>query len=374
MIDGARFIFSNSIAHNDVADYVVSLSTDIGLPKKVSPQSRPSLFVDGIPYSMLGTAQRLGLSLHTKKGKQDINVWNTGVDAIQTEILNTEDFLGNRLDRSSFKFLLTDRVNFKLSSDIFPGSKNYLATFKNHAYLDVLANIDVDLTPFDENFNVGRFDAEVNEHLADDRIVYFTSGNNVRDLAENLYQHRTRQISVDELEQLLHGQPWYLVKAFVLEQASLNKLQDPDKFTDLLPKVRTFQEKVAGKLEKTEPNLVDFDLGMLYLMDYPDAVEQYTEFCRQLDIKPNTVLFSEYITEIWSNRTDSIGIDPIPEPWHDILTSIARVILNRNDIYMDSSLSELGWNIAAQLALVCGTNISETNFSDKENVSDLINI
>jgi len=373
-VTGERFIFSNSIAYSDTADYLISLSTDIGLSKTVSPQSRPSLFVNGMPYSMSDTAQRLGLSLHTKKSNQDPAVWNLAVQEIQSEIMSGKDFIGNSIQQSSFKFLITDRVNFRLSSDILPGSKNYLALFEHHPYLDILSSIDVDLTPFDENFNTGRFDSEVNEHLPDERIVYFTTGNNVSDLAENLYQYRTKSLSIPELEKLLRGQPWYLVKAFILEQANISKLSDPDKFVELEPKIKTFQEKVAGKLNKTDDNLVNFDLGMLYLSDYNLALEQYTNVCDKLGITPNINLFSQYRNTIWSHRQNSVGIDSIPDPWCDTFTSIAQVILNRNDIYLDSSLSELGWNIAAQIALRCSSNSNlDLNFTKYETVKDLIN-
>jgi len=156
-----------------------------------------------MPYSMSDTAQRLGLSLHTKKSNQDPAVWDLAVQEIQSEIMSGKDFIGNSIQQSSFKFLITDRVNFRLSSDILPGSKNYLALFEHHPYLDILSSIDVDLTPFDENFNTGRFDSEVNEHLPDERIVYFTTGNNVSDLAENLYQYRTKSLSIPELEKII---------------------------------------------------------------------------------------------------------------------------------------------------------------------------
>jgi hypothetical protein len=109
VINGNRFIFSNSIAFNDLADYTISLSPDIGLLPPSEIVSTPSLFVNGSPYSTMGTtAERLGFGLHTRKALQDPDVWNKGIDTIRNEILAGEDFLGNPINESTFKFLITD--------------------------------------------------------------------------------------------------------------------------------------------------------------------------------------------------------------------------------------------------------------------------
>ena len=78
----AKFIVSNSISYNTLADKIISLSPDVN--KFLEPQT--TLIKDDKPYTVLPIAERVGLSLHTKKKLQDETVWNTGVAEIRADV------------------------------------------------------------------------------------------------------------------------------------------------------------------------------------------------------------------------------------------------------------------------------------------------
>ena len=221
MIQGNRFIFSNSIAFNDLADYTISLSPDIGLLPPSEIVSTPSLFVDGYPYStMESTAEGLGFSLHTRRADQDPDVWNTSIDAIRNEILAGQDFLGNPINESTFKFLITNRVNYRVSSDLFPGSKNYLATFKDCIYLSLV--YDSGFAVFDNNFNLKIFDEEINSLVADHQLLYFNDSENIvetvaKRIQDSFYPEERRLIPVEEIYNLINKKEWVLIRRILLQ-------------------------------------------------------------------------------------------------------------------------------------------------------------
>lgn len=375
MISGDRFIFSNSIAYDDLADYIISLSTDIGVVNSDEIQSKPSLFLDGVPYSMDATAESLGLCLHTKKAKQNPDTWNTALTAIRNEMLQGEDFLGNNVKDSTFKFLLTSRVNFKISNDLFPGSKNYLATFLDCVYLNIRSQINPnDFIVFNNDFDLSIFDDEINSMVTDDLIIHFNDSDNyvatIVDLIINRYPDCVYLPSPEKLYQLIDQKPWYLVKDLIMTVLATRKIwptvllgqliekfntfNDEHVFATLSPILAVISEKNQQKIPKAlvNPDIVLFDMGMLYTNDQQASLDTYNEFCEKISITPNTRAFLDVRQQLASHRTDSVGIDVIPEPYGMIFNMIARVILNKNNIFLDTSLNSLGWNITCQTILM----------------------
>ena len=165
----AKYIVSNSISYNELADRIISLSPDVN--KIREPQT--TLILNDKPYSVLPTAERIGLSLHTKKKLQDAEVWNTGVAEIQAELSKATDIWDNTLDLSTMSIQILDRMNYRLSNDIWPGCKNYLATFPDKPYLDPVMDInkEYDLTPISDFIDIRKFDQNINYKLPLSNII-----------------------------------------------------------------------------------------------------------------------------------------------------------------------------------------------------------
>ena len=92
------------------------------------------------------SAERVGLLL-TKKKLQDETVWNTGVAEIRADVAVATDIFENPLERSTMSIQILDRMNYRLSEDIWPCCKNYLATFPDKPYLDPLMDINKEYDP-----------------------------------------------------------------------------------------------------------------------------------------------------------------------------------------------------------------------------------
>jgi len=373
ILQGNRFIFSNSIAFNDLADYTISLSPDIGLLPPSEIVSTPSLFVDGYPYStMESTAERLGFSLHTRKALQDPDLWSNSIDTIRNEILTGQDFLGNPINESTFKFLITNRVNYRVSSDLFPGSKNYLATFKDCIYLSLV--YDSGFIIFDNNFDLKIFDEEINSLLADHQLLYFNDSENIvqtvaQRIQDSFYPEERDKIPVEEIYNLINKKQWILIKSILLQLMVKKEPTSPWTIIEHL-KLESQEvsrqivensdhgEKTAEKIAKADKNkdIVVFDLGMLYELEDMVAEAKYVTTCSELELTPNIRAFHLLRNSIISEFTEAHGFANIPEQYNTVLQMIGRIVLKKTKIYLDSELDSIGWNNLAHATLLSSLN------------------
>lgn len=394
MINGNRFIFSNSIAFNDLADYTISLSPDIGLLPPSEIVSTPSLFVNGSPYSTMGTtAERLGFGLHTRKALQDPDVWRKGIDTIRNEILAGEDFLGNPINESTFKFLITDRVNYRVSSDLFEGSKNYLATFKDCIYMSLV--FDSGFAVFDNNFDLRIFDQEVNDLVADHQLLYFNDSENIvetvaKRIQDSFYPEERNKITVEEIYDLIDKKQWILIKQILLQLMTSDVPTSPwtiieylrntvfgQEVSKQLAETSDHGEKTAEKIAKADKNkdIVIFDLGMLYELDNDSAEATYLDVCNQLDLTPNVRAFQTLRNSITSEFTEAHGFADIPEEYNTVLQMIGRIVLKKTKIYLDTELDSIGWNNLAHATLLRSINLLSDDAMDwrkYDTISDII--
>lgn len=385
MIHGNKFILSNSVSYNDLADYTISLSPDIGyIPPLTNFKVSGTLMVDEEPYSVGKVADRVGLNLHTKKELQDPILWDKVVKQVQSDIERGKDFLGNNISHSTFKFLLPDRINWRLSNDCFPDSKNYLATFKDRFYLDLVSYIkqQYDLQPFDETFDINKFDNEVNSLLPDEEIIYIND-NIVYTVAELLKtQYKILwDLSVDDIYERLYGQPWFIIKE-LLTTPDVNPWKYIDGnydriFIRLEENVLQYMSKAQEKLLQAmnRDGMVVFDMGMLYLYDLPKSIRYYTSTCEKLDIEPNIQKFTDLVEDLRRDYTVGLGKDAIPVRYADIIRSITKVVLNISDVYLDTELRSIRWNILCQIIFRCAINqYNETISLDFINTNTLGNL
>lgn len=389
MIPSERFILSNSISYNIIADYIICLSPDIGSIPPILDNDLAilgTLFVDDKPYSISKVADRLGLSLHTKKERQDVALWNTLIDQVQLDISKGCDFLGNPVQSSTFKFLLTDRINWRLSNDCLPNSKNYLATYKDRFYLDLYKNISsqYELEPFNENFSIKKFDTDINLVVDDENIVYFTGDNIVYDVATTL-KNRYKilwDLTIQDIYNRIYDKPWFIIKEMLTSNVNPWKYINGNYdhvFLKLVDDLYDYIEKAEIKLQraKTRSGMVEFDMGMVHLYPYEQSLNCYKSFCNELSIEPNIIKFTELFNKVRENRIKGVGKDIIPEQYFDIFNSITKLILNTENIYLDTELKSIRWNVLCQIIFKCAIakyneNIS-LEFSDKNTVLDLIN-
>ena len=383
MIQGNRFIFSNSIAFNDLADYTISLSPDIGLLPPSEIVSTPSLFVDGYPYStMESTAEGLGFSLHTRRADQDPDVWNTSIDAIRNEILAGQDFLGNPINESTFKFLITNRVNYRVSSDLFPGSKNYLATFKDCIYLSLV--YDSGFAVFDNNFNLKIFDEEINSLVADHQLLYFNDSENIvetvaKRIQDSFYPEERRLIPVEEIYNLINKKEWVLIRRILLQLMVAAGPTSPwtiieylrntvfgQEVSKQIAQTSNHGEKTAEKIAKADKNkdIVIFDLGMLYELEDMVAETKYVTTCDEMELTPNVRAFHLLRNSIISEFTEAHGFADIPEQYNTVLQMIGRIILKKTKIYLDSELDSIGWNNLSHATLLSSVNLLSDDAMD----------
>ena len=394
MINGNRFIFSNSIAFNDLADYTISLSPDIGLLPPSEIVSTPSLFVNGSPYSTMGsTAERLGFSLHTRKALQDPELWNNSIDTIRNEILAGEDFLGNPINESTFKFLITDRVNYRVSSDLFAGSKNYLATFKDCIYMSLV--YDSGFAIFDNNFDLNIFDQEVNDLVADHQLLYFNDSENIvetvaKRIQDSFYPEERSKIPVEEIYDLIDKKQWILIKQILLQLMTSDVPTSPwtiieylrntvfgQEVSKQIAETSDHGEKTAEKIAKADKNkdIVIFDLGMLYELDNDSAEATYLDTCNQLDLTPNLRAFQTLRNSIISEFTEAHGFADIPEEYNTVLQMIGRIVLKKTKIYLDTELDSIGWNNLAHATLLRSINLLSDDAMDwrkYDTIADII--
>ena len=147
-------------------------------------------------------------------------VWQSSIDLIQKETSRGTDLWGNPLADSTMSVLVLDRMNYRLSNDLWPGCKNYLATFPDHPYLDTVIDINskYDLTPINEFFDLRKFDSTINRHFPARDVIYFNdSDNHLITLCEELIARRKKlNPSFNEtLKEKLLGQPWFIVETML---------------------------------------------------------------------------------------------------------------------------------------------------------------
>jgi hypothetical protein len=363
-----RFIVGNSVNHSTLADYIICLSNDIGcLPPEtnitnLSEITVPStVFLLDSPYSVVPDAHTTGLDLHTKRRLQLPDIWDSGVSLIQQHLSSATDFLGNPLEDSTFKFLLQDKISWGLAQAILPGSKMYLPMFPGRTYLDLIPKVisKYDLAPVNENMSVAVFDAEVNRNIVKDyNIIYFDQTDNyVMHLADIIKQRqKVHGLTVEQIYDGIYQAPWFVVKQMLSDtKVNVYKLIDRNylsTFDQLRDDIEFYTNKVAEQIKKFKDNsdIVTFDLGMVYTMNLQAGIDCYTSTCEKLGIQPNVQQFVNLRESIRSNRQDSTGSLPIPDQYADIFTGIAQVVLNRNNVYADTALRDIGWNLCCDIA------------------------
>ena len=342
---------------------------------------------------MESTAEGLGFSLHTRKALQDPELWNNSIDTIRNEILAGEDFLGNPINESTFKFLITDRVNYRVSSDLFEGSKNYLATFKDCIYMSLV--FDSGFAVFDNNFDLNIFDQEVNDLVADHQLLYFNDSENIvetvaKRIQDSFYPEERNKITVEEIYNLIDKKQWILIKQILLQLMTSDVPTSPwtiieylrntvfgQEVSKQIAETSDHGEKTAEKIAKADKNkdIVIFDLGMLYELDNDSAEATYLDTCNQLDLTPNLRAFQTLRNSIISEFTEAHGFADIPEEYNTVLQMIGRIVLKKTKIYLDTELDSIGWNNLAHATLLRSINLLSDDAMDwrkYDTIADII--
>jgi hypothetical protein len=307
-------------------------------------------------------AQQTGLDLHTKRRLQPVEIWESGIQQIQSELNQATDFLGSTLEHSTFKFLLQDKLSWGLAQAALPGCKMYLPMFPGRSYLDLIPMVTsrYDLAPVNENMSVAVFDAEVNRNIQKDyNIIYFDQTDNyVWHLAEIIKQRqKVHGLDVEQIYQGIYQAPWFVVKQMLSDsKVNVYKLVDRNylhMFQQLRQEIDFYMSKVREQVRKFQDNqdIVVFDLGMVFTMPLEQSIDCYNNTCSQLGISPNTTKFLELRSSLIADRQDSTGSIPLPDEYSDIFTGIAQVILNRNSVFSDTALRDIGWNIGCDIAV-----------------------
>lgn len=353
----AKFLVSNSIANNWLADKIVSISPDVLGKHSLGPYT--TLIHNDEPYSVAEIADAVGLCLHTKKANQDETIWNKAVAQVQSDTDGAEDIWGNSLKRSSMSILILDRMNFKLSNDLWPGSINYLATFYNREYLDTVVDIDqkFNLTPIDDWFDMRKFDKDVNSKFKARDVIYFNdSDNHLITLCEHLIakHKKLNSFTPETLRDKLLGQPWFILESMLLTDTNPWKLMDNNfahVFERMDMEMIKYTEKQQDKVKMTEknPQLIIVDMGLAYFDTDEVAEQKYKELCKAIAVKPNTNEF-KILREIYAHGKQAIGKDPIEEKYQDIIESICKLLLGFENVKRDTELSQIGWHLGCQIA------------------------
>lgn len=361
MIYDRKYLVGNTIGNNELADKIISLSPNVEL----------------VPYSFFPFAETIGLSFHTKKRLQDEDIWKQGIDHIKTEL--------NLLEASDKKLLLQDKMNYMMSWDI--SATNYIATFVNRTYLDLVGLIseEYDLEPFNENFSLKKFDEEVNNQLADYEIIYFNDTDNivlkVIEVLREKYDEFAK-VPQDEMWDRVYNEPWFIIKTLlqdtVIDPWKLLGKNYPVIFTKLLSEIDIFMHKAEQKIAKsqTSDGMIIFDLAMLHLHSNGEACDIYTHTCSQLGITPNLDKFIDYHNESKLDIIHGIGTEPLPLKYKDIIESIAKYLLKVDGVFLDTTLTSLRWNILCQVAFIAAikkyNESISLEFSDCETIHDLL--
>ena len=379
----AKYIVANSISYNKLADQIIGISPDVfNLPKEL----HTTLIVDDQPFNVGHHAGKVGLCLHTKKKLQEPEVWQAGIDLIQKETSRGTDLWGNPLADSTMSVLVLDRMNYRLSNDLWPGCKNYLATFPDYPYLDTVMDITekYDLTPINEYFDLRKFDTTINRHLRSRDVIYFNdSDNHLITLCEELINRikKLNSFTPETLRDKIVGQPWFIIETMLLTDTNPWKLIENNfahVFERLDSELTAYTEKQQQKLtlSKDNDNIVVVDLGIVHFDGDNLAVSKYQELCDQLDIKPNLDNFNELRQQYKKEIRIAIGRDNIDEKYAEIIESICKLLLGYSNIMADTDLTEIGWHLGCQIAFKGAiAKYNETidlDFANCEVINDLI--
>lgn len=379
----AKYIVANSISYNKIADQIIGISPDVfNLPKEL----HTTLIVDDQPFNVGHHAGKVGLCLHTKKKLQEPEVWQAGIDLIQKETSRGTDLWGNPLADSTMSVLVLDRMNYRLSNDLWPGCKNYLATFPDYPYLDTVMDITekYDLTPINEYFDLRKFDTTINRHLRSRDVIYFNdSDNHLITLCEELINRikKLNSFTPETLRDKIVGQPWFIIETMLLTDTNPWKLIENNfahVFERLDSELTAYTEKQQQKLtlSKDNDNIVVVDLGIVHFDGDNLAVSKYQELCDQLDIKPNLDNFNELRQQYKKEIRIAIGRDSIDEKYAEIIESICKLLLGYRNIMADTDLTEIGWHLGCQIAFKGAiAKYNETidlDFANCEVINDLI--
>ena len=380
----AKYIVSNSISYSKLADNIISISPDV-LGGNKEPQTTLIFVDDDKPYNLNLVEQQTGLSLHTKKTKQDPNVWDSAVKRIKDETQHgCVDIWGNDLKRSSMTVLILDRMNFKLSNDCWPGSINYLATFEKNPYLDPIQDINniYNLTPIDDFFDLQMFDQTINRKFdkARDIIYLDDSDNHLITLCEYLIakHKKLNSFTPETLRVKLLGQPWFVMEILLLTDENPWKVMENNfshVFQKLDEQLTIYKQKQKDKIKLSldNPQITIVDLGMLHFYSDEEAESIYRDTCKKLDIKPNITGFQQLRN---NKKEKAVGIDPIDNKYKRHFESIANLLLGYQNICNDTSLSSIGWHLGCQIAFkgaIAEYNETiELDFSNCEVVADIL--
>lgn len=379
----AKYIVANSISYNKLADQIIGISPDVfNLPKEL----HTTLIVDDQPFNVGHHAGKVGLCLHTKKKLQEPEVWQAGIDLIQKETSRGTDLWGNPLTDSTMSVLVLDRMNYRLSNDLWPGCKNYLATFPDYPYLDTVMDITekYDLTPINEYFDLRKFDTTINRHLRSRDVIYFNdSDNHLITLCEELINRikKLNSFTPETLRDKIVGQPWFIIETMLLTDTNPWKLIENNfahVFERLDSELTAYTEKQQQKLtlSKDNDNIVVVDLGIVHFDGDNLAVSKYQELCDQLDIKPNLDNFNELRQQYKKEIRIAIGRGNIDEKYAEIIESICKLLLGYSNIMADTDLTEIGWHLGCQIAFKGAiAKYNETidlDFANCEVINDLI--
>ena len=379
----AKFIVSNSISYNTLADKIVSISPDVfNLQKEL----HTTLIVDDQPFNVGQLAGKIGLCLHTKKKLQEPHIWQAGVEKIQQEASRGSDIWGNPIKSSTMSILILDRMNYRLANDLWPGCKNYLATFPDTPYLDTVFDINekFDLTPISDFFDLRKFDATINRKFKERDVVYFyDSDNHLITLCEVLINKHKKLSSFtpETLREKLLGQPWFIMETMLTTDTNPWKLME-NNFAHLFERMdeelnnytKKQQEKL--KLSSDNPNIVVVDMGIVHFNEDNEAVSRYVDICEQLDIKANITEFCNLRQQYKLDRRNAIGKDPIAEKYSKDIESICNLLLGYSGICKDTDLTDIGWHLGCQIAfkgaLAKHNESISLDFHNCEVVSDLL--
>lgn len=377
----AKYIVSNSISYNELADRIISLSPDVN--KIREPQT--TLILNDKPYSVLPTAERIGLSLHTKKKLQDAEVWNTGVAEIQAELSKATDIWDNTLDLSTMSIQILDRMNYRLSNDIWPGCKNYLATFPDKPYLDPVMDInkEYDLTPISDFIDIRKFDQNINYKLPLNDIIYFEGDNDLITICEFLIRKHKKlnSFTPNTLRDKLFGQPWFILETMCLTDTNPWKLMENNfahvfERMDEQLKIYTKKQREKINLSSDNDNIVIVDLGMIHLDTLEVGIGKYLNLCEQLEIRPNIEDFKTLHSQVGGENRIAIGSEDIPGEYNEAVQSISKLLLGYTEVKLDTELSSIGWHLGCQIAFK--GKVEETgktvllDFKDNQTVKNLI--
>lgn len=357
---GRQFIVTNSQSNNLLVNQLVA--------------SSPEVTTD-IPFDVKYIAETHNIDLHTKKRYQSYYDWNDCVGSILEQMSIYECYNENQ------KFFVEEPMNLLFAQDAFVNSLMIMPVFRNKVYMDNITNLlkDFDLTPVTQNISYKKFDNHINRHVPDEHIVYFNSDNPLTDIAQSLKTYRNSEKSVEELQEIINGIPFYVLeRAFRHTDHNVDKILDElfDSFmTQTKNNVEDYVVKTKEKLYKFDDNnlIVIVDIyTLLYCNDNTRSVVEYDKLCKRLKITPNYNELQRLRRDLHQGRQKCLGTKDIPEDFYEIFESIGNTMLNVTGLKLDTQLEDIGWHAGCQLALTHALPDLELQYKNAEVVEDLL--